>query len=90
MDWSRISNAAVAFIGMLITQLIGIFAVGGVAAIPTDWKSWLVLICIAAQGGYNKYSSSTRMIAPNRKVFTEDERRATLGLPPKKLIEDDN
>lgn len=84
MDWDRILNAAVSFFRSLGIGIVGIIAIGGKEAIPNDWPGWLLLVCLALNSSYDKYSTSTRVISPNRKVLTEDERRDLLGLVPKK------
>lgn len=33
---------------------------------------------------WGTFKSNTTIISPNRRIWTEDDRRAVLGLPPKK------
>lgn len=84
MDWNRITNAAASFARSLVLGTVAIITVGGRDAIPDDWKGWLILTCLALDSAYNKYSSSSRLLAPDRKVWSEDEKRAALGLVPKR------
>jgi|MudIll2142460700_1097286.scaffolds.fasta_scaffold03933_9 hypothetical protein len=84
IDWERIKYAAVWGTGAFLLQVVFAIGLGGETAIPVTWKGWVVFLCNACIVAVGKRTSSTRMFGTNPRP-TEEQRRAYLGLPPKRL-----
>ena len=67
LDWNRIFRA----VGYFAVILAGVIKLGGV---PETWQQWVLAICTAIAGGYGKYSTSTRLIMPNREPWPNERR----------------
>ena len=79
MDWKLAGRAV--FWG-LIGGLTALQTAGG---LPKDEAGWAGLLLAVLWSGYGKGSTNTKLIGPNRSEWTEDERRAAAGKPPKFL-----
>jgi hypothetical protein len=53
---------------------------------PATAQAWVGVAGIFLIAFYGKYSTSTALLTPDRKPWTEDEKRAVLGLPPKQPV----
>ena len=84
MDWDRIKYAAVWGVGMFLFQAAVAISAGGEASIPKTGAAWIVFACNAFVTAAAKYTSSTKMYGTNPRP-TDEQRRAYLGLPPKRL-----
>lgn len=55
------------------------YAVAAVAAVlgtvgaPTTWQGWVGFVLMALVAGWGKYSTSTRLVHPNREVWEGEE-----------------
>ena len=56
----------------------------GAMAWPETAQGWAGVAGIFLIAWYGKYSSNTTLVSPNRQPWSEDEKRAALGLPPKR------
>ena len=84
MDWSKFLNAASYFCWGLACQLA--VALVAMKRLPDNWTEWTMLLAGAIIAANGKLTSSTRMspIGYSRLYPSEDERRAAVGLPPKR------
>lgn len=55
-------------------------AVYGTVGQPTNWLGWAGLVLGAMVTGWGKYSTSTKLIRPNRTTWTQEERDRELGI----------
>lgn len=69
VDMQRILTA----LGYAVVALVGAYQASGP---PATAEAWGGLIVLAITTFWGKYSSSTTVIAPNRQVFTPEERAA--------------
>lgn len=66
-------------VNALIFALAAAVAVLGTVGEPHGVLAWVGLVVSAFLTGYGKYSTSTKLIEPNREVWTEEQRKARLG-----------
>ena len=78
----RVANA---LIYAVITGL-GVIVASGKA--PSDYVEWCGLALAVISSGYGKFTNNESLLAPNRKPWTEDQRREAAGLPPKRPLDD--
>lgn len=79
MDWALVGR--IVFWG-IIGGLTAIQTAGG---LPKNAVEWTGLCLAVLWAGYGKGSTKTEMFALNRQTWTEEQRRAAAGLPPKFL-----
>lgn len=80
MDWKLAGR--VVFWG-LVGGLTAIQTAGG---LPKDYAGWAGLVLAVLWSGYGKGSTNTKLIMPNRDVWSEDQRREAANLPPKRPV----
>lgn len=80
MDWALVGRSV--FWGIVG----GLTAITTANGLPQDPVGWAGLALAVLWAGYGKGSTSTKTFALTRDTWTEDERRASLGLPPKRPV----
>lgn len=78
MSWERVINAII----YALVAGLGVIVAGG---LPGDAQSWAGLALAVLTSGWGKYTTNTELVwPPDRKQWSEDERRDMLGLPAKR------
>jgi len=80
MDWGLIGRSV--FWG-LVGGLTALQTAGG---LPADTAGWAGLALAVLWAAYGKGSTNTRLIAPTRQVWSEDQRRLLTGAAPKRPV----